>query len=148
MRQLGRLLKYLLPYLPQFLASVLLLALVGLLDAFRVLLVGPILDRVLNPASASANIVLMRLPVSHQVIYLQQLVPQHLQNAWTVVAFALVAATVLKGVFDYAGTYLVNYAGFGMVMDLRNVLYDTVLRRSLAFFQRHSTGTVLSTIIN
>jgi ATP-binding cassette, subfamily B, bacterial MsbA len=148
MRQLGRLLRYLFPYLPQFCASVVLLALVGLLDAFRVLLVGPILDRVLNPASASANIVLLRVPGSQRVVYLQQLVPEHFQNAWTVVAVALVGATVLKGIFDYAGTYLVNYAGFGMVMDLRNQLYDTVLRRSLGFFQRHSTGTVLSTIIN
>ena len=47
--------------------------------------------------------------------YLQQLVPQHFQNAWTVVAFALVMATLLKGVFDYIGTYLVNYAGFGLI---------------------------------
>ena len=40
-------------------------------------------------------------------------------------AFALVAATVLKGICDYAGTYLVNYAGFGMITDLRNDLYDS-----------------------
>ena len=39
-------------------------------------------------------------------------------------AFALVAATILKGIFDYAGTYLVNYAGFGMITDLRNDLYN------------------------
>ena len=35
-------------------------------------------------------------------------------------AFALVASPILKGIFDYAGTYLVNYAGFGMITDLRN----------------------------
>jgi ATP-binding cassette, subfamily B, bacterial MsbA len=75
-------------------------------------------------------------------------VPSHFQNAWTIVAFALVAATLLKGLFDYAGTYLVNYAGFGMITDLRNELYDAVLRRSAAFFQKHSTGTLLSAIIN
>ena len=63
-------------------------------------------------------------------------------------AYALVASTVLKGVFDYAGTYLVNYAGFGMITDLRNDLYDSVLRRSAAFFQKHTTGTLISTIVN
>ena len=63
-------------------------------------------------------------------------------------AFALVAATVLKGIFDYAGTYLVNYAGFGMITDLRNDLYNSILRRSAAFFQRHTTGTLISTIVN
>ena len=63
-------------------------------------------------------------------------------------AFALVAATILKGIFDYAGTYLVNYAGFGMITDLRNDLYNSILRRSAAFFQKHTTGTLISTIVN
>ena len=55
---------------------------------------------------------------------------------------------MLKGIFDYAGTYLVNHAGFGMITDLRNDLYNSVLRRSAAFFQKHTTGTLISTIIN
>ena len=63
-------------------------------------------------------------------------------------AFALVAATILKGIFDYAGTYLVNYGGFGMITDLRNHLYNSILRRSAAFFQKHTTGTLVSTIVN
>jgi subfamily B ATP-binding cassette protein MsbA len=42
----------------------------------------------------------------------------------------------------------VNYAGFGMITDLRNDLYDSVLRRSVAFFQKHPTGTLVSTIVN
>jgi subfamily B ATP-binding cassette protein MsbA len=65
-----------------------------------------------------------------------------------VVAFALVAATVLKGIFDYAGTYLVNYAGFGMITDLRDDLYNAILRSSAAFFTKHTTGTLLSTMVN
>lgn len=46
MRQLTRLLRYVLPYWWQLLASVVLMAIVGLLDAFRLLLIGPIFDRV------------------------------------------------------------------------------------------------------
>ena len=148
MRQLTRLLRYVVPYWWQLLSSVALMALVGLLDAFRVLLIGPIFDRVLNPSSQSHNIQLFRVPGSERAIYLQQLVPSHFQNAWTIVAFSLVAATLLKGLFDYAGTYLVNYAGFGMITDLRDDLYNSILRRSAAFFQRHSTGTLLSAIVN
>ena len=91
---------------------------------------------------------LFRLPGSHHPIYLQQFVPSHFQNPWTVVAFALVAATILKGIFDYAGTYLVNYGGFGMITDLRNHLYNSILMRSAAFFQQHTTGTLVSTIVN
>jgi subfamily B ATP-binding cassette protein MsbA len=148
MRQLVRLVRYVAPYWWQLLSSVILMAAVGLLDAFRVLLIGPIFDRVLNPTSPTRTIQLFKVPISGQAIYLQQFVPSHFQNPWTVVAFALVAATVLKGICDYAGTYLVNYAGFGMITDLRDDLYNAILRSSAAFFQRHTTGTLLSTIVN
>ena len=148
MQQLTRLLRYVAPYWWQFLSSVLLMAGVGLLEAFRVLLIGPIFDQVLNPSSPSRQMQLFKLPGSGNVIYLQQFVPSHFQNPWTVVAFALVAATLLKGILDYAGTYLVNYAGFGMITDLRNDLYNSILRRSAAFYQKHTTGTLVSTIVN
>ncbi len=35
-----------------------------------------------------------------------------------------------------------------MITDLRNDLYNAVLRRSVGFFQKHTTGTLLSTLIN
>ena len=148
MRKISRLLRYVSPYALYLLASVLLMALVGLFDAFRILLIGPIFDRVLDPKTHPQGIGLFRIPGTEHVLSLAQFVPANFRNDWTVVAFALVAATVLKGACDYAGTYLVNFAGFGMVTDLRNDLYNGILRRSVAFFHRHSTGTLLSTIIN
>ena len=147
-RPLLRLLRYVLPYSGTFFASVGLMALVGLLDAGRVLLIRPIFDRVLNPGSQEKTIQLFKLPGTDRVINLEQFVPSHFHNPWTVVAFALVAATVLKGIFDYVGTYLVNYAGFGMITDLRDDLYNAILRRSSAFFVKHTTGTLLSTIVS
>ena len=147
-RPLIRLLRYALPYWGPSLASVVLMALVGLLDAGRVLLIGPIFDSVLNPGSHEKTIPLFRLPGSDRFLNLQQLVPSHFHNPWTMVAFALVTATVLKGIFDYAGTFLVNYAGFGMITDLRDDLYNAILRSSSAFFVKHTTGTLLSTIVS
>ena len=41
-----------------------------------------------------------------------------------------------------------NYAGFGMITDLRDDLYNAILRRSVSFFQQHATGTIVSTLIN
>jgi ATP-binding cassette, subfamily B, bacterial MsbA len=148
MRQLARLVRYVLPYLLQLVLGVLLLAAVGFLEAFRLVLVKPIFDRVLQPESGSDAIQLFTIPNTHHVIYLQQFVPAHFHNAWSIVAYALVASTVLKGICDYCGTYLVNHAGFGMITDLRNDLYTSVLRRSAAFFQKHTTGTLISTIVN
>src|SRR5881397_933430 len=148
MRQLTRLIRYVAPYWWQFASSVLLLAGVGFFEAFRLLLVGPVLDRVLNPSSGSEHIRLFTIPGSNHAVYLEKFVPTHFHNAWTIVAYSLVASTVLKGIFDYAGTYLVNHASFGMITDLRNDLYESILRRSAAFFQRHTTGTLVSTIVN
>ena len=148
LRPIVRLMHYVLPYWAVLLSSVTLMALVGLLDAGRVLLIGPIFDRVLNPGSQNKAIQLFKIPGTAHFLNLQQLVPSHFQNPWTVVAFALVAATVLKGIFDYTGTYLVNYAGFGMITDLRDDLYNAILRSSAAFFSKHTTGTLLSTMVN
>ena len=148
MRQLTRLIRYVIPYWWQLLSSVVLMAGVGFLEAFRWLLLRPILDRVLSPSSGSEDIQLITIPWTNHIVYLQKFVPARFHNAWTIVAYALVASTVLKGLFDYAGTYLVNYAGFGMMTDLRNALYNSILRRSAAFFQKHTTGTLISTIIN
>ncbi len=148
MRQVIRLIRYVLPFLVQLIAGILLLAGVGFLEAFRLVLLKPVLDRVLNPSSGSENIILFTMPNTGQPIYLQRFVPTHFHNAWNIVAYALVASTILKGIFDYCGTYLVNHAGFGMITNLRNDLYNSVLRRSAAFFQQHTTGTLISTIIN
>jgi subfamily B ATP-binding cassette protein MsbA len=149
MKNFLRLLRYGLPYWFQWLPGVLLLAIVGVLETFRVLLLQPIFDQVLKP-DAPEGPILLGLRNSPWHFDLRVLVPHfmHMHNAWVVVAFALVAATVVKGLCDYLGTYLVNYAGFGTITDLRNHLYEATLRRSSSFFHKHATGTILSTLIN
>jgi ATP-binding cassette, subfamily B, bacterial MsbA len=149
MRNFFRLLRYGLPYFLPWLISVVLLAAVGLLDNFRVLLLQPIFDKVLNPNAPPGPIILGD-PHSRWHFDLRSIIPPslHMHNAWTVVAFVLVAATVVKGLCDYLGSYLVNYSGFATITDLRNHLYEVTLRRSAGFFHKHTTGTILSTLIN
>src|ERR1700761_3416029 len=146
MKRFLRLLRYGLPYTLQWIPGILLLAAVGLLDNFRLLLFVPIFDDVLHPGAGSTPLpgkAAWYMGLKNVVFsYL------HLHNDWAIVAFALIASTVLKGLCDYSGTYLVNYAGFGMITDLRNDLYETTLRRSSSFFHRYPTGTILSTLIN
>jgi subfamily B ATP-binding cassette protein MsbA len=149
MKNFLRLFRYGLPYGLQVLPGVLLLAAVGVLDTFRTLLFQPIFDQVLRPDAPEGPITL-GLSNSPWHFDLRLVVPHfmHMHNAWNIVAFALVVSTVLKGLCDYLGTYLVNYAGFGMITDLRNHLYEATLRRSSSFFHKHATGTILSTLIN
>ena len=93
MPQLTRLLKYIRPYWLQFVLSVMLMAVVGLLDAFRVLLIGPIFDQVLNPGAPPQNITLFqRFPGFQHAIYLQQFMPKYWHNPLSIVAAALVGA--------------------------------------------------------
>ncbi len=149
MRQLMRLLAYMRPYLPPFLVSVLLMAVVGLMDAFRLLLMGPILGPVLTPSKQTSSVPLISsLPGWNHVVYLQQFIPSYFHNVLSAVAFALVSATIIKGICDYLGTYLVNYAGLGLITDLRNDLYRKILARSASFYSRNPTGMLVSTVIN
>ena len=148
MKRFFRLFRYGLPYSLQWFPGVVLLAGVGLLDNFRLLLFVPIFDDVLHPGASGAT-----TPMPGRVAWWMGLksvvfTTLHLHNDWSVVAFALVVSTVLKGICDYGGTYLVNYAGFGMITDLRNDLYETTMRRSSSFFHRHPTASILSTLIN
>jgi ATP-binding cassette, subfamily B, bacterial MsbA len=148
MRRTWRLFLYARPYVLYSLAAVVLMATVGAMAGLRLYLIRPIFDKVLRPEDQRADFLSFRVPWVNRWVDLHFLVPSHFHNAWSVVAYVLVVSAIVKSLCDYAGTYLVNYAGFGMITDLRNDLYDAVLRRSVAFFQKHSTGMLLSTIIN
>ncbi|MGB0121807.1 MAG: ABC transporter transmembrane domain-containing protein, partial [Silvibacterium sp.] len=148
MKRVGRLLHYARRYWWQALTSVVLAAGVGLFDAFRILLIMPIFDNVLHPGADHRQLTMFSWLGARYHINLDRLAPSHFHNDCTVVAYLFVGSTLLKGVCDYAGTYLANYAGFGMITDLRDDLYEAILRRSVSFFQKHATGTLLSALIN
>lgn len=149
MRNFFRLIRYGVPFTFQWVLGVVLLAAVGVLDTFRVLLMQPVFDQVLRPDAPEGPITL-GLPHSRWQFDLRSFFPHflHMHNDWVVVATSIVVATIVKGICDYVGTYLVNYAGFAMITDLRNHLYEATLRRSASFFHKHATGTILSTLIN
>jgi subfamily B ATP-binding cassette protein MsbA len=148
MRQFFRLLRFGLPYWLHWFPGVLLLAAVGLLEALRMAFFVPILGVVLRPSNPSSALPLFPFAPPQWQFDIHRFVPLWMHNAWTVVAVALVGSTIIKGLCDYAGTYLVNYAGYGMVTDIRNHLYEAIMRRSASFFHRYPTGTILSTLIN
>jgi subfamily B ATP-binding cassette protein MsbA len=148
MRQFFRLLRFGLPYWLHWLPGVLLLAAVGLLEALRMAFFVPILGVVLRPSNPSSALPLFPFAPPQWQFDIHRFVPFWMHNAWTVVAVALVGSTIIKGLCDYAGTLLVNYAGYGMVTDIRNHLYEAIMRRSASFFHRYPTGTILSTLIN
>jgi len=60
----------------------------------------------------------------------------------------IVILYAVKGLFSYFATYLMSWVGQRAVMDLRNRLYQHVIRQSVGFFKRNSTGTLISHITN
>jgi subfamily B ATP-binding cassette protein MsbA len=143
-----RILRYVRPYLAPLLLSIFLMALVGASQGLMAVLVGPVFDRVLKPDSPDSLVPLTRIPGFDRPLYLQDLLPSSIHNVWTMVFIAILGAFLLKGVCDYCGNYLVNYVGFSAITDLRQRVFDRVLRQDANFFESNSTGRVMSSIMN
>jgi ATP-binding cassette, subfamily B, bacterial MsbA len=124
------------------------MACVGAAHAMMALLIGPIFDHVLNPAAKNAPAALFTIPVIHHEVYLSELVPSWIHNVWTTVACAILMVFLIKGVCDYFGNYLVNYVGVSAVTDLRNRVFDKVIRQGSQFFEANSTGKLMSSIMS
>ena len=148
MTELGRLLRYSRPYTAHLLASVVLMACVGAAQALTALLIGPVFDRVLNPASADAPVLLFTIPGWKYKVYLDSLMPAQIHNVWTMVAIGILAVFFVKGACDYLANYLVNYVGFSAVTDLRQEVFERVLHQDAHFFEANSTARVMSSIMN
>lgn len=143
-----RLLRFVRPYFGPLLLSVILMAIVGAAQGFMALLIGPIFDRVLKPETPDTRVPLLTIPVFNHTVYLEQLVPGTIHNVWTMVAIAILGVFLIKGLCDYFGNYFVNYVGFSAVTDLRQKVFDRVLRQDAHFFDSNSTGRLMSSIMN
>jgi len=124
------------------------MALAGAATGAIPLLIGPILYKVLDPKAADEPIRLYTIPLLHREIDLNQFIPASMHNMASMVAVAIVAVFFVKGICDYFGNYLVNYVGFSAVTNLRNTVFDKVLRQGAEFFEAHSTGKLMSSIMN
>ena len=90
-------------YWPMLGASVVLMACVGAAHAIMALLIGPVFDRVLNPAAADTPVLLFTIPIVKRALYLNEFIPPGIHNIWTMVAFGILMVFLVKGVCDYFG---------------------------------------------
>ena len=127
--------------------SVVLMAIVGAMTAARTLLIKPVLGRVLRPAADAVSTPIFG-PVFGKSLYLEQFFPASIHNVFTVVAISILFVFALRGICDYLGDYLTSLVGFSAVKDLRNDVFDKVLRHGAAFFESTSTGRLMSSVMN
>ncbi len=135
-------------YWPALLASVFFMAVVGVCQASMALLIKPLFDRVLNPAAGEARVLIATIPFLNKPVYLDWFIPPQIEQVWSMVAFAILAVFAIKGLSDYIGNYLVSYVGFRSVTDLRQRVFEHVLRQDASFFEVNSTGKLMSSIMN
>jgi len=147
MKELLRLLAYARRYSGQLLVSVVLMAMAGGGTGLLALLVGPLLYPVLDVHAAEKRVKLYPHAILGHYIYLDQVIP-FAHNVWSMVAFGILGVFVLKGFCDYFGNYLINYVGFSAVTNLRNQVFDKVLKQGAEFFESNSTGRLMSSIMN
>jgi subfamily B ATP-binding cassette protein MsbA len=66
----------------------------------------------------------------------------------TLLAGAIVITYLVKGVGAYLSGYLMADVGQRVVRDLRNVLFTHILGQSAAFFSGHTSGKLISRVMN
>jgi len=152
------LLRFVRPYRLRLIAGVVLLAVVGLCEGLVALMIIPAVDVILNPHSAATKVKLVTLPhwvvrafqvpENHGVIYLNSFLPSNIHWVWTVFAICLVILFLAKAVAEFLGNTMIQYAGHAAVTDLRNQVYDKLVRQPIGFFQHNPTGRVMSAAIS
>jgi ATP-binding cassette, subfamily B, bacterial MsbA len=146
--QLKRLFGYVKPYGFRLFLGVLLVAFVAAAEGVVALMIVPAVEYVLDPTKVSSTLPLVTLPWNGHVIYLDRFFPSRIHNLGTIFALTLFMLYATKAVAEYLGVTQIQYAGHSAIRDLRNALYEKVIRQPISFFQSNQTGRVISTTIN
>ena len=146
--QLKRLLGYVRPYRLSMAFGIALLAVVGIAEGVIVLMIVPIFSRVLNPTAPDSNVLLFRVPGGGPAIFLNRFFPHSIHNVWTVVSLSLLIVFLAKSLAEFGGNTLIQFAGHRAINDLRNAVYEKIIRQPIAFFQQQPTGRIMSAVIN
>ncbi|HEV2290034.1 MAG TPA: ABC transporter ATP-binding protein [Candidatus Acidoferrales bacterium] len=136
------------PYRLRLIFGVVLLAVVGVCEGLIALMIIPAVDTILNPHSTATKVKLVTLPFSNRVIYLNSFLPSNIHYVWTVFAICLVALFFFKAGAEFFGSTMIQYAGHAGVTDLRNQVYDKLVRQPIGFFQHNPTGRLMSAAIS
>lgn len=148
MKEAVRLLGYARRYWLLLIVSVVLMAIFGAMTSARVLLIKVVMGRVLQPGQDDGGSPLFVIPLLKMPIYLEQFFPPSIHNIFTMVWISILVVFATRGLCDYLGDYLTNFVGFSAVTDLRNQVFEKVLRHGAAFFENTSTGRLMSSVMS
>ncbi len=147
--ELRRLLRYVRPYRARLAGGIAALALVGMAEGLIALMFTPLLDSVLTRSNTDSRMPLLKLPFSNgRIVYLNSFVPRGIQHIGAVFGISLIFLFVVKAVAEYFGVVEIQHVGQSATTDLRNRIYEKLVRQPIGFFQTQTTGRLMSTVIN
>ncbi len=139
MNDFKRLLKYLRPHWVTFSFAILAMVIGAVFENALVALLAPIFNQFLNNNSGEPSKTLYNL---------QKLIPQgDWFQAWLTISVLLLLFTFLKGIAEFFSSYLMAKIGETTVLDLRQQLYDHLLKQSASFFEKHRTNFLVSRLV-
>lgn len=140
MKDFKRLLKYLRPHLLIFVLAFIAMVLGALFEVAIGALIAPIFDNAFYSASPEQK--------SETLFYLHKIIPQNdWYQAWFVISALMLAFMICKGIAEFFSSYLMAKIGQSAVLQLRQELYDHLLRQSANFFERHRSNYLVSRLV-
>ena len=64
------------------------------------------------------------------------------------ITFGVIVLFTLRGVFTFLNNYLMNSIGAKIVKNVRDMIYEKILKLPFSFFCRDSSGNVISKVLN
>ena len=65
---------------------------------------------------------------------------------WIVVS--IIVVFIIRGIAFYGQSYLMNYVGQRVIIDIRKAVFEKLQRLSLSFYDKNKTGTIMSYVTN
>jgi subfamily B ATP-binding cassette protein MsbA len=139
MKDYTRLLKYLRPHLLIFVLAFIAMILGALFEVAISALIAPIFDQAFYGGTGAKSATLFSL---------HKLIPDNdWYQAWVIIASLLLTFTIGKGISEFFSSYLMAKIGQSAVLQLRQELYDHLLKQSAGFFERHRTNYLVSRLV-
>ena len=134
------LLRHVRPYAGLFALAFLLMTFVGLFEAGRTALLKSIIDELPTGPQAPTTGLASYIAVRNYLPGVANILP--------LVAALLIIFTLIRGASEYLSNLLMWRIGVAAVVDLRQRLYDHILRQSSEFFTDHPTNTLTTHILS
>ena len=64
------------------------------------------------------------------------------------IVLSIIVVFVIRGIAYYCQSYLMNYVGQRVIIDIRKAVFEKLQRLSMSFYDKHKTGTIMSYVTN